>query len=338
MVADIVEGSAEPHFIISLGGSVESLAANWTRARSLAGKLVALDRKPAADIRLIGRVAQLLRTLSADAVVAHHIGPLLYGGLGSRLAGVKRLIYVEHDCWHYQQSPKHQHIFRFCDRLLRPDLAAVSQPVADSLRSLGKRNVTLLPPGVCTGKFRPSAKRGARLRHGLPLEAKLIGCVGRLEVIKGHAGLVKAMVNLPDDTGLVLAGDGTEKTALESLATSIGVRSRIHFLGHCEDVAALYPAFDILALPSLGEGLPRAVIEAQACGVPVVASDVGGVASALEPCSGLLVPPNDTAALSQALVTALARSVPPSQLRDFVKSNFNLARTMILLRQLTEPQ
>ncbi len=231
MVADIVEASDDKQFIISLSGSMERLASDWTRARSLNGQLLALDRKPAADLRLIGRVAQQLRTVSASAVVAHHIGPLLYGGLGSRLAGITNLTYVEHDGWHYQQFPKHRRIFEFCDRLLRPKLAAVSPPVAKRLQTLGRRNVTLLPPGVSTDQFRPRAKAEARKRFSLAADAKLIGCVGRLEAVKGHADLVKAIIDLPDDTFVVLAGDGSERSALEALARTIGVRERICFSG-----------------------------------------------------------------------------------------------------------
>lgn len=337
MVADIVEASDTPQFIISLSGTVESLSANWARAQALAGRLSALDRRPAADVRVAGQVASRLRALSATAVVAHHIGPLLYGGVGSRLAGVHQFVYLEHDSWHYQHSPSHRHILRFCNKLLQPKLAAVSDPVAQVLRQLSNRSVSVVPPGISMVAFNLSDRTAARQRFGLPETVKLVGAVGRLELIKGHADLLRALTWLPPNVEIVLAGDGSEKARLQSLARDHGIGQRVHFIGHSDNVAQLYPAFDVLALPSLGEGLPRAVLEAQACGVPVVASNVGGVSSALAPGGGKLVLPGDPTALAHALIEVLNAPPAPQALRAFVDQNFNLSRTIALLADLTEP-
>ncbi len=108
---------------------------------------------------------------------------------------------------------------------------------------------------------------------------------------------------------------------------SLGIASRVRFLGHCDNVAQILPAFDVLCQPSRAEGLPLAVLEAQACGVPVVATDVGDLASAVCPASGRLAPPENVAALAAALNAALAGPAPVSP-RAFVAARFDWRNTL----------
>ena len=156
----------------------------------------------------------------------------------------------------------------------------------------------LLPLGVDTERFRPADRPppGARLR---------VGFVGRLLPVKGVDVLLRAVAH-DDRIDLDVYGGGPDDTALQSLATEL-VASRVAFHGHIDEAALVevFPTFDVLAVPSVLvpnvlEQFGRVVVEGQASGVPVVASDCGALPDVVGG-SGLLVPPGDAAALSAAL-------------------------------------
>jgi glycosyltransferase involved in cell wall biosynthesis len=101
---------------------------------------------------------------------------------------------------------------------------------------------------------------------------------------------------------LAIAGNGAERGALEALIDELGVGSRVHLLGHRDDVGALLAAADIFAMPSLWEGLPLALLEAMAAGKPIVASGISGIPEAItSETEGLLTRPGDLGELSAAL-------------------------------------
>ena len=156
-----------------------------------------------------------------------------------------------------------------------------------------------------------------RLTHGTPaLEGRIVGNVARLAPQKGHATLLEAAPRVLErhpDVRFAIAGDGELRSELERAAAPLG--DRVAFLGARDDVPDLLASFDVFAFPSLFEGLCLAVIEAQAAGVPVVATPVGGIVeNVVDGETGLLVPPRDPRALADAIVRllddpALARSL-----------------------------
>ena len=101
-------------------------------------------------------------------------------------------------------------------------------------------------------------------------------------------------------------GDGSERGRLERLARELGVEDRVHFMGWRTDIAAIAAAADVSVLSSDNEGTPVSLIETGAAGTPAVATAVGGVGEVVTPGTGLVVPPDDPAALAAA-ITALAR-------------------------------
>ena len=136
--------------------------------------------------------------------------------------------------------------------------------------------------------------------------------LARLETEKGVDIAVRAAAAVPE-IALVIAGEGSCRDALETLVTQLGIRDRVHFLGHRTDPAALLAGADVFVLPSLAEGFPLSVVEAMAAGVPVVASDIGGTREAVEQeHTGLLVPPSDADALAAAIRRTLAEPAATS--------------------------
>ena len=180
----------------------------------------------------------------------------------------------------------------------RPRLVRAGVPES-RLHQIG--NGIELPPG--TGN-RP-AVAGVE-----PGDGHVFAAVGRLSPEKNIGLLLAAfarVVQRSPRARLLLAGDGPQRSALEASAAQLGIADRVSFLGVRDDVAALWPGIDTLALPSLSEGMPLVVLEAMAHGVPVVASAVGEVPSLLSQAEhGRLVVPGDVHALASALLAALA--------------------------------
>jgi glycosyltransferase involved in cell wall biosynthesis len=188
------------------------------------------------------------------------------------------------------------------------------------------RPVHIIANGVDLDRFTGDRLRTRKIL-GIADDAQVIGAAGRLEWVKGHDILIRAVAMLDPKSILFILGDGSRRAELQALALTLGVAGRIQFLGHRDDAAALLPALDVFCQPSRSEGLPLAILEAQACGVPVIASNVGDMAAAICPESGRLTPPEDVPALAAALRATLGRNALASP-RAFVASRFDWRRTL----------
>lgn len=230
--------------------------------------------------------------------VARSLGlPLVAGARGSDLRVRDRM-----SAWFTRQ------VAADADRLL-----VVSQDlgrVAVSRYGVDARRVRAIANGCDAGIFHPRPRGAARAGLGFPADARIVAYVGRLVPEKGLRELVQAMgpmCHAHADLQLAIIGDGPMREALQGLAAQSGLR--VHMPGALPpgDVAQWLAAADLLALPSYSEGHPNVLVEALACGRPVVASDVGGIPEVVDASCGLLVPPRDAQALGAALEQALAR-------------------------------
>lgn len=153
----------------------------------------------------------------------------------------------------------------------------------------------------------------ARRKLHIDQAAEVVVYMGRMDVRKGLLELVEAAASLHSERPnlhVYLVGEGPDKPLIESAIQAHNAASYIHTLPGCafDDVAVWMAAADLVTLPSYMEGCPNVVLEALACGRPVVATNVGGIPEILSSESGELVPPRDSAALAQALVSVLDRS------------------------------
>jgi glycosyltransferase involved in cell wall biosynthesis len=195
-------------------------------------------------------------------------------------------------------------------REIKAELAYVGVPAT---------NVRHIPYGVDTEVFSPvseSVKSDLRRRLGLP-SGLLVIFTGRLVHRKGVDVLLEAwsLCHQAADAALLIAGAGSERDNLLAQARGLGVESRVRFLGELADVVPYLQAADIYAFASRGEGLPNAVLEAMAAGLPVVATCIGGIVDAIQDSrNGVLVPVEDARATAKALDTLLARPEMRSQL------------------------
>ena len=176
------------------------------------------------------------------------------------------------------------------------------------------------------GRFASPAPPGLREHLTGERDRPVVLTCARLHEQKGHRTLLRAATEVPEAV-FALAGEGSERTALESLAGELGVSDRILFLGARTDIPDLLAACDAFALPSLYEGSSLAILEAMAAGRPVVASAIGGTDELIDDGqTGLLVPPKDPEALAAALRRLLAdqtlRTSLAGRAREVVESRF----------------
>lgn len=313
--------------IMCLTGKAAEQRAAWPALAASDAPYEAFDQAHVNRWTLLARLTASLRKSRPNAVILHHLGPLLNGGLAARAAGVKTVVHIEHDAWHYQ-SRKHRLIATACERLVRPRRIAVSDAVAAGVREfLPGADVTVIPPGIEIDRFVIRDRLAAKRTLGLSPETPVIGTVGRLAEVKGHKFLIAALSLIDPEVHCVIVGDGPERAALEADAKRLGVADRITFLGLRSDPEVIIPAMDVFCLPSLAEGLPRAVLEAQSCGVPVAATSVGGVPAAVAP-GGRLAPPSDVPALADAIRQVLSATPDPQATRQLVVDKFSLAATV----------
>lgn len=168
----------------------------------------------------------------------------------------------------------------------------------------GRTQLRLIPSGVDTELFHPRPKAALRRQLGLDEDAFTIVFAGSLIPRKGADLAVEALAASGGDAILLLAGEGAERPRLEQMARERGVERRVRFLGErsLAEVADLMAAADAFVLPSHYEGRPNVVLEAQASGLAVIASDIPGCRDLVENGeTGLLTPVGDAAALARAL-------------------------------------
>lgn len=220
----------------------------------------------------------------------------------------------------------------------------VSQRVVDNLnarpvaRVLGKRS-RVLHNAVDFSRFPPDPDRAvARSRVleelGLPADALLLGSVGRLAPQKGYDLLLAAMPSVlarHPNARLLLIGDGAERANLEAQRDVHNLGDSVHLLGARTDVEQLLPALDLFVSSSRWEGLPTVILEAMACGTPVLGTRVSGTVELIEDGgTGKLVAPNDAGALALGINEMLDH---PEMLvavtgaaNDFARGHFSMDR------------
>ena len=254
------------------------------------------------------RMARLFRAYKPDVVHTRN-WTCVDAIIGARLAGVPVVIHGEHG--REASDPEGRNALRRrVRRLLGPlvtEFVTVSRDLARWLASdVGIRpaRITHIYNGVDTDAFSPGGQHEARKSLGLPRDAIVMGTVGRLDPVKDHRGLIEAFHRLAGrrDTQLLIVGDGPCRPELEQLANELGLRGRVHLLGERDDINTILRALDVFTLPSLGEGISNAILEAMATGLAVVATRVGGNPELVDDgVTGFLVPSRSTGSLSAAL-------------------------------------
>lgn len=309
--------------IVSLEGNKKDALEIWPRLREYHKQMIFLDKAPGIQPRVVLNLLRTFQCLRPDVVHTHHLGPLIYAGVAAKLAGINVHIHTEHDAWHLANN-KHKRLQRWLMKLIQPVMVADAMLVKQQLDNLFRYHRTVvIKNGIDCNKFYPASQTLSRGHFDLPLDKRIIGCAGRLEKVKDQQTAIKAMKFLPEDTLLVIAGDGSQRTALTHLVQFLDLQHRVIFIGQTDQMTLFYQALDVFCMPSLMEGLPLSLLEAQACNIPVVTTDVGASSEAVCPDTGKFVKVGDVTGLAATLLQTLNQS-RVKQPREFVLKNFEI--------------
>lgn len=292
---------------------------------------------PLAVVRLVRYISRL-----RPAVVQtwmYHAD--LVGGLSARIAGVPKVVWNLRASDLETQKPLTRMIQRQINARLARRLPDVIVCCGEGVRSVH------MAAGYPTGKMRvisngvdlrhfspdPAARQALRAVLGVPIDAPLIGTVGRLHPMKDYGTFFAAAHRLSKGlprARFVLAGEGlsADEAQVAQWVEEAGLAGCVHLLGQRDDVSALYNTLDVFVSSSNSEGFPNVLIEAMACGVPCVATDVGDSALIVGK-TGRIVPPRAPEALADAvtqllLLPAAERTRLGLEARERVRQKFSI--------------
>ena len=269
------------------------------------------DLSPARDVAAVAELYRLMRRRRIDIVHAHSSKAGILARTAAFLARVPVRLFTVHGWAFAAYTGSASRAFRIAERAVRPLTTTIISP-SHHVRELGidagtcdpVRSV-VIPNAVDVSSY-PS-------RVGRDGPPRLLS-VGRLAHPKDFSTLIRAVGTIREIPSLTrIAGDGPDREALGHEIRDLGLDDRLELMGTRSDVPQLLGESEIFVLSSASECLPMSIIEAMAAGLPVVASDVGGVGElVLHERTGLLVPPGDAVALG----VALARLLDDTDLRE----------------------
>lgn len=293
--------------------------------------IIEMNKKGGNSFAFILKLAKTIKNIDPDVVHTRNWAGV-DGIIAARLAGVKNVVHGEHG-WGMDDpdglNRKRIKIRRWLSYAVK-EFTAVSCQIKDWLENtIGVHApVSQIYNGLEFTLY-PQRDGAGKLRRDLGLEEStlLIGVVGRLDPIKDHAGMFKAFERVRETypaCHLVVIGDGPEMFKLKSLQSE-----NIHMLGMRSDIPELLRDIDIFALSSLNEGISNTILEAMACGLPIVATAVGGTPELIQSGhNGFLVPARDYSAFSEAVNSYLSspelRAEHGRRNREIIEERFSI--------------
>lgn len=267
---------------------------------------------------------ELMRNTQPDVVHTHGYRSDVIGGLAAAVTGIPRVTTV--------------HGFTGGDAKNRANewlqirayhgfsaVVAVSKPIVQRLKRSGLRDSLIRTiPNAIDQQLPILARDAARARLGASNDEFVIGWVGRMSNEKGLDVLVESLKNIKQPFKAIFIGDGPDRDPLAKEIARLGLESAVSWTGVVPDAAALFPAFDVLALSSRTEGIPIVLLEAMRANVPIVATKVGGIPEMLDDTEALLVP--SEAALELAAAISAVRRDPASALARAAAARARLDR------------
>jgi len=260
------------------------------------------------------QLRELLHNRRIDIVHTFHESSDLWGGMIAKLSGVPILISSRRDMG-YLRSVKHEIAYRVFGNCFDKVLA-VSERVRErciSAERLTPSRVTTVYNGICLAEIDSvCTNRTYRSGLGVPMEAQLVAAVGNIRRIKGFDVLIRAAqlvcMEYPK-AAFLLVGESSDRQCqaeLRDMVNNLDLSPNVRFLGSRTDIVPILKASDVFCLPSRSEGFSNSLIEAMACRLPCVATDVGGNGEAImDGINGYLVPPESPQALAGAILQFL---------------------------------
>ncbi len=255
------------------------------------------------------KILKLVKAGNAQLIHVQRHRALIYAGIACRIAGIP-LIYTIRSTQLIRNANR-----RFAFRLIAPTVSriiAVSHGVrADYLARTGypPEKIVVISNGIDITPYNISTdSAAARIKLQLPEKGIIFGMAARFKKAKDHLGLIEAFASVIDempDAWLVLAGDGPRESLIRQAVIKHAVEKRVIFTGRLstDEIPVFLKALDVFIHPSFREGMPAAILEAMAAGLPIIATDAEGVPDIFDtPLDlGVMVPRGDTKALARAM-------------------------------------
>lgn len=301
-------------------------------------KVEVVSKKKKFDFNFIKRFRHILLSEKIEIVNPHHFSPLLYTSFACINTGIK-IVYTEHSVWQYLELGWGKKLLSNMLLSNVDAVVAISKQLfdyyADNYFVSAKKN-HLIINGIDLNRFHKLNNSSFKESLGFKPEDKLIGLVANLRPEKNHKVLIRSLsriVKNDKSIHLVFAGIDYMDGELHEYSEQFGVSDRVLFLGSRDDVPDILNILDVFCLPSKNEGLPLSILEAMACGVPVVGSNVMGINEVVtDNMTGLLFPYDDETALCEKInlllsehevsETIIAKSL------EYVKENYCLEDKM----------
>lgn len=301
--------------------STEKIGAMKAELESMGVRLyhVPVPRKVTAVSSILKSIqisCKLMNTERYELIHCH--SPI--GGMICRLAnrfsksyGKAKMIYTAHGFHFYKGAPKKNWLFfypveRFCSRYTDVLITINQEDYALAKRKMKAKRVEYVPGiGIDLNRLAafPQERQVLCDCLGIPTDSVLMLSVGELNENKNHSSVVKVLDQLPKNYYYLICGQGVSHPMLEALAREHGCEDRLHILGYRDDVISIVKSCDLFVFPSKREGLSVALMEAMACGMPCVASDIRGNCDLVDDgAGGMLL---KTEAFGQELVERLKK-------------------------------
>lgn len=327
------------HKIISLKSATEFKK----RITAKNVEIYELGKRDGKDLSSYVKAWKLLRTLRPDIVHTRNL-PTVDFLFVAYLSGVRRLVHGEHglDMAEATKTVWRYTMLRRMVRILPVRYVVVSKDLERWLNfeiRVPRRRISTIYNGVDTDKFRRQAQKVTNSNsQNIDRPHIVIGHVGRLSPVKNQLLLIKAIrwliqkdPNLRDYLRLHIIGDGPQRSACESLVSHYNLWDVCYMPGVVADIENAYQEFDVFVLPSIREGISNTLLEAMACGIPVVATNVGGTSEVVEHGqTGMLVESHNIEEMGNAIMNYIknddVREVHGRNARAVVSSKFSLKR------------
>lgn len=310
--------------------------------RSPACKIVEFCKRAGNDLRLPGRIAAVARQYKLNVLHARGWPTLVETALAARLAGVWATVYGFHGKTMEDLqgiSPRRHWVQKMLVRSYRRVMTLNRRMQAEFATECGLSadRIRIIANGVNVETFRPREDRNAlRAIFGLPQDRFIIGNVARLDPVKNHEVILRALCRVRD-FGLtplfLLVGDGPHRAALEQEIRRLQVAANVRLFGFTDQISPLLNCMDLYVQSSLYEGFSNTLLEAMACGLPVLATEVGGTADLFTPGrEGFLFQPEDDETLASLIIqlqqNRVLRRALAEQARRHVVEHFSV-HTMV---------
>ena len=269
-----------------------------------------IQRRPGLDMSCARRLSRFVRSQGVQVLHVHQYTPFFYAMLSGLLRRRPPVLFTEHGRWHPDYPSRKRMLF---NRLLlrrRDRVVGVGESVRQALidnEGIPARRVEVVYNGVEMSDYDYDEGRRHAVRRELEIDPSdpVLIQVARLDALKDHGTALRTVARLAEsrpNVRLLLVGEGPEQDTIEAEIERLGIEANVRLLGLRDDVARLLGAADVFLLSSVSEGIPVTLIEAMMARVPIVSTNVGGVAEVVaDGTTGLLAPSGYDEALAEAV-------------------------------------